>query len=72
MTTGGVAGVSTFLLVVSLLTGCEGYSMFGRSTPGVYKGKPDVHHEMDPEQRRNQLRKRVQATQGESPWAAGL
>ncbi len=72
MTTGGVTRVSAFLLVVSLLAGCDGNSMFGRSAPGVYKGRPDVHREMDPEQRRNQLRKRTQATQGQSPWAMGL
>ena len=72
MTTGGVTRVSAIFLVVSLLTGCDGNSMFGRSSPGVYKGKPDVHREMDLEQRRNQLRKRVHATQGVSPWASGL
>ncbi len=57
--------VSAMLVSTSLLAGCDDLPMFGKSTPGVYKGRPDVHEAVDPEQRRQQLRQRVRATQRE-------
>ena len=56
---------SAVLVSTSLLAGCDAFSFFRGSTPGVYKGRPDVHDTEAYEQRREQLRKRVWATQGE-------
>ncbi len=54
------------LLSTSLIVGCDEYSLFRDSTPGVYKGRPDVHEAVDPEQRRKQLQRRLWATQRET------
>ena len=63
---------SALLVSTSLLAGCGDYSLLSASTPGVYKGRPDVHQAVDPEQHRNALRKRVWATQGTVGMPRGL
>ena len=69
MTAKRVLMASALLVFTGLLAGCGDYALFPASTPGVYKGKPDVKEAADPEQQREQLRRRVWATQG-TPGAA--
>ena len=72
MTAKRVYMASALLISTSLFAGCDAFSLLSASTPGVYKGRPDVHDAEAAEQRRKQLRQRVWATQGEGSKSRAL